>query len=125
VLRSWATDPDATPGWLTGAMDPVIGEVIAAINANPGFAWTIEQLAQKSNLSRSAFVDRFTRRVGQPPATYVAQVRLANAADLLLDTTEPVSAAAAIGCDSEAAFSRAFSKLYGVPPSRWRRQGAR
>ena len=123
VLRAWATGPDATPGWLTGAMDPVVGEAITAIHGDPAHPWTIDRLAQKSRLSRSAFADRFARRVGQPPAAYVAQVRLSTAADLLLDTNDSVGAVAVkVGYDSEAAFSRAFSKKYGLPPARWRRQ---
>ena len=122
VLRAWATGPDAQPGWLTGAMDPVIGEAITAIHANPRHQWTVERLAQKSNLSRSAFADRFARRAGRPPATYITHVRLASAADLLLDTPDPISVIASdVGYESEAAFSRAFSRRYGVPPSRWRR----
>ena len=123
VLRGWATSGDATPGWLTGAMDPVIGDAMATIHADSAVRWTIEGLAQRSHLSRSAFADRFTRRVGEPPATYVARLRLANAADLLLDTCEPVNVVAAmVGYESEAAFSRAFSKRYHLPPSRWRRE---
>jgi hypothetical protein len=35
ALRQWAERPDAAPGWLTGAMDPVIGEAITAIHAEP------------------------------------------------------------------------------------------
>jgi AraC-like DNA-binding protein len=125
VLRAWATGPDAAPGWLTAAMDPEVGDAITAIHADPGHPWTIERLANKSNLSRSAFADRFARRVGQPPATYITQVRLANAADLLLDTPEPIKRVATkIGYDSEAAFSRAFTKRYGTPPSKWRREPA-
>jgi AraC-like DNA-binding protein len=123
VLRAWATGPDAAPGWLTGAMDPVVGGAITAIHANPDYAWTIERLADMANLSRSAFAERFTRRVGQPPATYLSQVRLADAAGRLLDTNDTVGAVAVkVGYDSEAAFSRAFSKRYGMPPARWRRQ---
>jgi AraC-like DNA-binding protein len=123
VLRAWAVRPDATAGWLTGAMDPVIGDAITSIHANPAHPWTIERLAGKSNLSRSAFADRFASRVGTPPAAYIAQVRLENAADLLHYTTQSISAIAhQIGYDSEAAFSRAFSKRYGMPPSRWRRR---
>jgi AraC-like DNA-binding protein len=122
VLRAWASGPDAAPGWLTGAMDPEIGDAITSIHANPGHPWTIERLAAKSNLSRSAFAGRFSRRVGQPPATYLAQVRLGLAADLLLDTSDSISAIAnRVGYDSEAAFSRAFSRQFGQPPSRWRR----
>ena len=123
VLRAWASGPEATPGWLTGAMDPAIGEVITAIHADPGHPWTIDRLAQKSYLSRSAFADRFSRRVGQPPAAYISEVRLASAADLLLQGTDPIGAVASkVGYDSEAAFSRAFSKRHGMPPGRWRRQ---
>ena len=123
VLRAWATGPDAEPGWLTGTMDPVIGEAITAIHANPRHPWTVERLAQKSNLSRSAFAERFAMRAGRPPARYITEVRLASAADRLLDTTEPIGAIATdVGYDSEAAFSRAFSRRYGVPPSRWRRE---
>jgi AraC-like DNA-binding protein len=126
VLRAWATGGDATPGWLTGAMDPVIGDAITTIHAHPARRWTIEGLAQRSNLSRSAFADRFTRRVGEPPAAYMAQLRLANAASLLLDTAEPVNVVATmVGYESEAAFSRAFSKRYRLPPSRWRREPSR
>jgi AraC-like DNA-binding protein len=123
VLRAWAVRPDATAGWLTGAMDPVIGNAITSIHANPAHPWTIERLAGKSSLSRSAFAERFVRRVGIPPAAYIAQVRLESAADLLQYTAESISAIAhEIGYDSEAAFSRAFSKRYGRPPSRWRRE---
>jgi AraC-like DNA-binding protein len=123
VLRAWATGPDAAPGWLPGAMDPVVGSAITAIHASPGHGWTIEQLADMASMSRSAFAERFTRRVGQPPATYISQVRLADAADRLLDTNDPVSAVGVkVGYDSEAAFSRAFSRKYGMPPARWRRQ---
>jgi AraC-like DNA-binding protein len=123
VLRAWATGPDASPGWLTGAMDPAVGDAITAIHADLSHPWTIERLAHKSNLSRSAFAERFTSRVGQPPATYITQVRLAKAAELLLDTTEAVATLASrVGYDSEAAFSRAFSKRYGIPPSKWRQR---
>lgn len=123
VLRAWATGPEAVPGWLTGAMDPLVGGAVTSINADPSHPWTVERLANKSNLSRSAFAERFARRVGQPPATYIAEVRLARAANLLLDTDEPVGTIASdVGYESEAAFSRAFSRRYGNPPSRWRRQ---
>ena len=57
-----------------------------------------------------------------PPATYLAQVRLDAATDLLRDTALPVTLIAAnVGYMSEAAFSRAFKRRYGTPPARWRR----
>jgi len=44
------------------------------------------------------------------------------AAGQLLSTTDSVTAVAnAVGYDSEAAFSRAFKKVVGAPPSEWRK----
>lgn len=125
VVRAWATGPDAPQGWLTGAMDPIIGEAIAAIHAEPADPWTIDRLAQICNLSRSAFAERFARKMGHTPAAYVALLRLADAADLLQESEEAVGEIATkCGYRSEAAFSRAFSKHFGMPPSRWRREKA-
>jgi hypothetical protein len=54
VLRAWAVRPEATAGWLPGAMDALIGAAITAVHANPGHPWSVQRLAAKSNLSRSA-----------------------------------------------------------------------
>lgn len=122
VLRAWSVGPDAAAGWLTGAMDDVIGDAIDAIHGNPARPWTVKELADTCNLSRSAFSERFARTVGLPPAAYLAQVRLDHAADLLHHTTRAIGAIGReTGYDSEAAFSRAFRKRFGSPPSRWRR----
>jgi len=48
--------------------------------------------------------------------------RMQLASRLLLDGHPVVRAAEAVGYESEAAFSRAFKKMMGVPPAAWRRQ---
>jgi AraC-like DNA-binding protein len=122
ILRAWAAGTDAEPNWLAGALEPHIGLALSAIHRDPGHDWTVEELAQACNLSRSAFAARFVARVGKPPATYLAHVRLDAATDLLRDTSLPVTLIAEnVGYTSEAAFSRAFKHRYGAPPARWRR----
>jgi AraC-like DNA-binding protein len=122
ILRAWAAGTDAEPNWLAGALDPQIGLALSAVHADPGHHWKVEELAQACCLSRSAFAARFVARVGIPPATYLAHVRLDAATDLLRDTTLAVTLIAAnVGYMSEAAFSRAFKRRYGTPPARWRR----
>ena len=117
ILRAWAASPDAEPNWLAGALDPEIGPALAAIHRQPGRAWTVEDLAGTCNLSRSTFADRFTTRVGKPPAGYLAHVRLDAAASPLRETSIPVAAVArTVGYTSEAAFSRAFKQRYDAPP---------
>jgi AraC-like DNA-binding protein len=122
ILRAWAAGADAEPNWLAGAFDPQIGLALSAIHRDPGHDWTVEELARACSLSRSAFAARFADRVGKPPATYLAHVRLDAATALLRDTSLSVTfIAQKIGYTSEAAFSRAFKNLYGTPPARWRR----
>ena len=122
ILRAWAAGTDAEPNWLAGALDPQIGPALSAIHRDPGHDWTVEELARACSLSRSAFAARFVARVGKPPATYLAHVRLDAATDLLRDTSLPVTLIAEnVGYTSEAAFSRAFKHRYGTPPARWRR----
>ncbi len=122
ILRAWAAGTDAEPNWLAGALDPQIGLALSAIHRDPGHDWTVEELARACSLSRSAFAARFVARVGKPPATYLAHVRMDAATDLLRDTSLPVTLIAEnVGYTSEAAFSRAFKHRYGTPPARWRR----
>jgi AraC-like DNA-binding protein len=122
ILRAWAAGADAEPNWLAGALDPQIGPALSAIHRDPGHDWTVEKLARACSLSRSAFAARFVARVGKPPATYLAHVRLDAATDLLRDSSLPVTLIAEnVGYTSEAAFSRAFKHRYGTPPARWRR----
>ncbi|HEV3362170.1 MAG TPA: AraC family transcriptional regulator [Pseudonocardiaceae bacterium] len=123
ALRAWAReDTRRTPGWLTGAADPLLGRAIAALHRDPGHAWSVPELARLSTLSRSGFAERFRVLLGSPPAAYLADVRLRRAAELLRATTDPVSAVARrVGYTSDAAFIRAFTRRYGTQPGRWRR----
>jgi AraC-like DNA-binding protein len=122
ILRVWAARMDAEPNWLAGALDPQIGLALRAIHRDPGHDWTVEELAHACNLSRSAFAERFVARVGKPPGTYLAHIRLDAATNLLRDTSLPITLVAEqVGYTSDAAFSRAFKHRYGTPPSRWRR----
>jgi AraC-like DNA-binding protein len=122
IIRAWASRPDADPGWLIGAMDPQIGQALAAVHADPGREWTVARLAGVAHLSRSAFAQRFTERVGHTPSAYVAQLRLEIAAEQLSSTQAAINTIAAeVGYRSNAAFTRAFSKRYGATPTAWRR----
>ncbi|MEU3014386.1 AraC family transcriptional regulator [Nocardia asteroides] len=124
ALRAWSAGDTPVPGWLTAALDPAFGPVLTAIHNRPDHPWQVAELAALARLSRSAFTDRFSRLLGQPPGAYVADRRLEHAAHLLASTAEPVGRiAGAVGYHSEAAFNRAFHRRYGMPPLRWRKRG--
>jgi AraC-like DNA-binding protein len=92
------------------------------MHAKAGHDWTIEELATQVGQSRSLFAKRFADLLGMPPMHYLAQWRMQIASERLGSGNANVATIAAeIGYESEAAFSRAFKKLMGVPPSDWRR----
>jgi AraC-like DNA-binding protein len=116
--------PDRT-GWLAGLRDPHVGKALAALHARPEHPWTLDALGRHAGMSRSALAERFTALVGEPPIQYLGRWRMQVAAGLLASTHDGVAAIGArVGYASEAAFSRAFKKLVGVPPASWRRHRA-
>jgi AraC-like DNA-binding protein len=126
VRRHLASLPAEQSGWLAALADPVVGRALTILHEQPAQPWTVEELARRAGLGRSALAERFVALVGQPPMQYLTRWRMQLAADLLADGQSKVSAVALqVGYDSEAAFSRAFKALVGVPPARWRQQRAR
>ena len=114
--------PSQGKGWLAGVRDPQVGRVLTLIHAEPGRAWTVDDMARAAAMSRSALAERFTELVGEPPMQYLTRWRLALAAQMLRAGRESVlRIAERSGYDSEAAFSRAFKREFGVPPGSWRR----
>jgi AraC-like DNA-binding protein len=112
-------------GWLAGLRDPMVGRALVVLHDRPTVPWTVERLAKDIGVSRSSLADRFTHIVGQPPMRYLAQWRMQLASRLLADGTTKVSAVALdVGYQSEAAFSRAFKEVVGVPPATWRRRSS-
>ena len=124
VVRRYLEDlPPLQTGWLAGLRDRHVGRALGLLHERPSHRWTIDALGDAVGLSRSALHERFAELVGQPPMQYLAQWRMQVASRLLLESTMNVaSIALETGYDSEAAFSRAFKRLVGVPPATWRRQ---
>jgi AraC-like DNA-binding protein len=122
IRRYLETLPADRLDWLAGLRDPYIGRALGEIHRNPAADWSLESLARRVAMSRSAFAEHFTRFVGTPPMQYLTNWRMQVAAGQLLRTTDSVTAVAnSVGYDSEAAFSRAFKKVVGAPPSEWRK----
>jgi AraC-like DNA-binding protein len=118
--------PPQNKGWLAGVRDPQVGRALALLHGAPAKPWTVDELANKVALSRSALAERFTSLLGEPPMQYLTRWRLALAARMLREGREPIiRIAEESGYESEGAFSRAFKREFGVPPASWRRNAAR
>ncbi len=83
-------------------------------------------LAARMHFSRFHF-DRMIRSVaGEPPAAFRRRILLERAAYRLISTRAPlIDVATDAGYGSHEAFTRAFAKAYGVPPSSWRARPGR
>lgn len=115
--------PAGRSGWLAGLRDPHVGRALGLLHADPAKMWTVDDLATRVALSRSALAERFTSLVGEPPMQYLSRWRLALAAQALRAGPEPIARIAErSGYESDAAFSRAFKREFGVPPAAWRRR---
>src|SRR5215467_10527921 len=82
-----------------------------------------EALASRLHLSRFHFDRLVSAAAGEPPATLRRRVLLERAAYRLITTERDVlSVAVEAGYGSHEAFTRAFTRAYGLSPARWRRQ---
>lgn len=114
----------APPGLLQGLGDERLARALKQMHARIDHSWTIDQLAKIAALSRSAFFERFTRLVGVAPMEYLLAWRMEIAKALLRDDEVTVSEVAErVGYGSSSAFSVAFSRHVGQPPSHYARSG--
>jgi AraC-like DNA-binding protein len=123
IVRGYlATLPASSSGWLGALGDSQIGAALGFIHQSPELDWTVQSLAAKVAMSRSAFASRFARLVGEPPLAYVTRWRMQKAAGLLRQSSATLAnIAERVGYDSEAAFSKAFKRAVGSAPGAYRR----
>jgi AraC-like DNA-binding protein len=102
--------------------EPYVARALALLHRDITRHWTVDDLGREVGLSRSALADRFIRLIGVPPMHYLAAWRMQVAAERLRNTSASLAQIAEIvGYESEAAFSRAFKKVFRVAPATWRR----
>ncbi len=115
--------PPGGTGWLAGLNDRFVGRALALVHGRPSEPWTVERLGRHVGLSRSALAERFSEVMGEPIFAFLTHWRLRVAAESLLSTARPVEAIAHdAGYESAGAFSAAFKRAFGKPPSIWRRR---
>lgn len=122
VIREWVLHHEESEiSWLGALRDPVVGRALTIMHSAPATPWTLDRLAREVSLSRATLSRRFTALVGETPLSYLTRWRMDVAARHLRETNDGVSAIAhRVGYESEFAFSRAFSRLRGTPPARYR-----
>jgi AraC-like DNA-binding protein/DNA-binding MarR family transcriptional regulator len=128
AFRGLRTSSSECPsyGWLRGLSDPEVGPALRLIHEQPGYPWTVAELADRLAISRSAFAARFKQVTGRPPLAYLTWWRLSSAAARLRrrDGATIAQLAREAGYETEAAFSKAFRRQFGRTPGQVRREAA-
>lgn len=84
----------------------------------------LERLARVAGLSPGHFSRTFSATIGESPHAYVERLRLERAAFLLVVREATVlEVALDTGFRSHETFTRAFTRRFATPPSRWRLAG--
>jgi AraC-like DNA-binding protein len=101
--------------------DP-IAHALHLIGADPSADWSVARLARKVGIGRSSFAAHFTAQVGRTPMEVITERRMRYAAELLQGgELKIVEISARAGYRSEAAFSRRFTRYFGISPGSMRR----
>jgi len=107
-------------GWLFALADKQMSAAINAMHEEPGYRWTLQELAERVGMSRSTFAQKFKETVGKSPMEYLTRWRMLLAGDKLTNSRDPVSVIAlSLGYESEAAFSTAFKRVMGCSPRQY------
>ena len=123
LLRAHMLDANVLDGYFAALADPAINEALQLMHDDIQHPWTIEKIAQQVAMSRSGFALHFKELVGMTPIAYLTNWRLLKAKEMLYHPDLSLSEIAwQVGYQSEAAFNRAFQRLFGQTPGRLRRE---
>ena len=96
-------------------------QAVLAMVRDPVRAWTLDDLAQTATSSRATLVRAFRKATGVSPLAFLTDLRLGLARHRLGNGATSIDQIAAeVGYQSQAAFSRAFLRKYGVRPGKLR-----
>ncbi|MCF4008599.1 AraC family transcriptional regulator [Rheinheimera sp. UJ63] len=102
-------------------LDARIANAIHFIQMHVQQVLSIEQLAQVACLSSTQFKVLFKKYTGMTVMNFVSKVRMEKAQALLRHTDYPINIIGEkVGYPEQAAFSRKFSKHFGLPPTRFK-----
>ena len=112
----------AAPVWMPRAKRAPIREVQNAIEAEPGGAHSIPDLARRASMSPRHFTRVFSDEVGEAPGAYVERIRTEAARRQLEETDDTVTVIAArCGFGSAETLRRNFVRRLGISPDQYRK----
>ena len=107
------------PGLIAGLSNPRLARALVAMHEGPGEPWTVERMAERAAMSRTAFANTFREVVGQTPSDYLTDWRMALAQSRLREGRPVKILAEELGYANPSALTRAFTAKVGMSPRDW------
>jgi AraC-like DNA-binding protein len=121
LLGQHHTYSDPLSAATSAAPRSVVTRAVDLVHDRPEEPWSTVRLATEVHLSVRALQEGFRREVGMPPMSYVRDVRLHRARDLLRvadpDRTTVAQVAARVGIGHLGRFAAAYREAFGELPS--------
>jgi len=115
VLAEFMRAPDPEDGGL-------LARTRAYMRSRMAEGITLDELAEHAGMSKFHFLRTYSRFARRTPMADLRALRAEYARELLLGTAIPIKEIAELsGLGSPYAMSRVFSRLFGMPPGRFRR----
>jgi len=121
ILLSQTQNAETVNVILSQLFSPVTYSFKQIIEANLFSQVSVEDLAQKTNLSVSSFKREFAKLYGNSPASYIKNKRLERASELLLTSDNRITDIAfECGFNDLANFTKSFHNKYNTSPTNYR-----
>lgn len=112
----------AAPVWMPRAKRAPIRDVQESVEAEPGGAHSVSDLARRAAMSPRHFTRVFTDEVGEAPGAYVERVRTEAARRQLTETDDTVTVVAGrCGFGTSETMRRSFVRRMGISPDQYRK----
>lgn len=121
AVPAYAAQHACATSWLRGLSDARVGKALALLHDRYAEPWTLDSLAREVGTSRTALAVRFKELVGEAPMAYLTRWRVTRAANRMRSERINLSRLAeSVGYNSDAVFSKAFRRITGQSPGRYR-----
>jgi len=122
VLRAHLLSNAPSQGFLAALKDRRLNSALAIIHDKTHTDLSLGAIARAAGMSRSNLALRFKEVMGVTPMDYVTGWRMQRASEMLRSSRDSMAdVAERVGYRSEAAFSRAFKRVFDQPPGAFRR----
>lgn len=123
ALREHLEGTQLAPSFLALLGDPRLARAVTAMLREPEREWSVAALAELAAMSRATFARHFEAKARMSPHETLTLLRMQLAGDLLRRTSLTAGAVAdRVGYRSESAFGKAFTRVMGFTPARYRRE---